>query len=442
MRQVLVALAVVAMVAGTAHANLLSDNFDDELLDMTLWQVNTPQGSASNIHVRVADDFNDNSLDAANWSVNPTLPPWNGTVVEQNQRAEIDSRAHLNTLNQYDPAATPLRITGTWSLPSGDFMQILTRCSGLPGGAYGETTSGLEFFYRRDYPVAGPGDIYIRGRGVSLANHTTHNQLNIGSYEPYEFTIVDDGLNVSLFVRDLADPTSYAWAKGQATTDMSTDYVTFHNRESSGTRISYLDDVMVARAPVLERNDRAELYARGHLVTRDQFDPLAVGGNGLIITGEWTFGSDDFLQILTRSNGLPGGTYGETQNGIEFYAYNRFDSQGKNYFQIRGRGVGVSTLATINNLDLGDGDVVNFRIVDTGANLHFWLQEINDPSSWGHIHAYATTDMANDYIVFHNREGSRTAYLDNVEIAIYPEPGSIALLGGGILALLRRRRRA
>jgi hypothetical protein len=193
---------------------------------------------------------------------------------------------------------------------------------------------------------------------------------------------------------------------------------------------------------VTEQNGRIELFSRGYLVTAQQFDP-ADYSQGIEITGEWTFANgDDFVQILTRSDALPVGGYGETNKGVEFFLY-RNDG---NSFTIRGRGASVMNLVATRNLSISDDDTFRFRIFDDGTNLAFDMVEVGDPSSWASATATSTTAMSLDYIVFHNREnGSRTSYLDNVRIEALPEPGTVMiwslLAAAGIALPCRRRRR-
>lgn len=63
-----------------------------------------------------------------------------------------------------------------------------------------------------------------------------------------------------------------------------------------------------------------EFTNRGFLDTVREF--VAAAG-GVRITGKWTYDAapiGDFLQVLTRTDGVPQGTYGEVQTGVECFA--------------------------------------------------------------------------------------------------------------------------
>ena len=71
---------------------------------------------------------------------------------------------------------------------------------------------------------------------------------------------------------------------------------------------------------VTETGGHVALTARGYLVSAEEYAPSADAV--LTVSGEWTINSlSDFIQILTRSDGSSAGAYGETDNGIEVYAY-------------------------------------------------------------------------------------------------------------------------
>ncbi len=168
-------------------------------------------------------------------------------------------------------------------------------------------------------------------------------------------------------------------------------------------------------AAVTEEGGHLRLVGRGHLVTRKEFDPVEEGG--LYITGQWTFRSgDDFFQVLTRSDGLPAGEYGETQEGIEFYA-----SQTDNSFNIsvRGGSFSVDSQQRTGGVTLTQDRTFAFTIIDDGeSQLSFRLSEVGNPGNTAFITANVNSSEATaNYIVFHNREGGgRTAHLEEVTI--------------------------
>lgn len=167
-------------------------------------------------------------------------------------------------------------------------------------------------------------------------------------------------------------------------------------------------------AAVAEQSGHLTLTSRGYLFSRAEYDPSVVGG--LYITGKWTFRStDDFVQILTRSDALPAGEYGETQEGIEFFA-----SQVDNSINIsvRGGAFGVDSQVRTGGVTLTQGKTFDFTIIDNGTDyLSMRLTDSADPTRKTVINANLTSSAAvANFVVFHNREGGRNSELDDVTI--------------------------
>jgi len=428
------------------------------------------------------DDFNDNSIDGSKWSVVTSGIPQNPkSVVEQNQQIELQGRGHLNTVVQFEPTTQPgqgLRITGQWTfVNSDDMMQILTRSDGTPdpGNCCGETANGVEF------RVQGTGignTMTISGRGgASITGVHNSGALGASAGETYDFEIRETGTNL-YFTMDQVGGTNKRTVVATSPTDLSTDLITFHNRE--GGRRSNLDNVVIdspsplgpaetwkfpillqdnfddnsldaakwtavtsgipGPASVSESNSRLQLDNRGYLVSADQFDPA---DGGLRLEGRWTFGSDDFLQVLTRSDATPdpGNCCGETLNGIEFYGFVNDN------MQIRSRIGGTTTTLGSGSIDIDPGDVFDFLITDDGNALTFELTELGGDGSYGMLTANSTQVFADNYLVFHNRETSRTSFLDDVvvsQLQAVPEPTTLliwSLLAGLGVGLGWRRRK-
>lgn len=180
-------------------------------------------------------------------------------------------------------------------------------------------------------------------------------------------------------------------------------------------------DTNIPRGPasVTERSQRLELVNRGHLISHDQFDPAAVGP--LHITGRWTFldaswPDHDMLQILTRSDGIPGPSFSETNNGIEFHANGNDFITISEHVDIQFTTIGAAVPITIN-----DGDSFTFDIFDDGTNLAFTLTRIGGNKETASVIAQSSRRFAKNHIVFHNREanngnGNEFAYLDDLVV--------------------------
>ena len=174
---------------------------------------------------------------------------------------------------------------------------------------------------------------------------------------------------------------------------------------------------------ISETNQRMEFRNRGYLTTSNEYDPLSVGG--LDISGTWTNVSGtagvnrDFLQVLTRSDGLVADRFRETANGIEFFALpGNSGSNGQLRIVERVNGVANTLASTPVNYSIGD--TIDFSILDDGDNLSFSVvpQGSSTPVT-------LTTSNSRVYgtnrVVFHNRENNNSAntfsYLDDVTIA-------------------------
>ena len=208
-------------------------------------------------------------------------------------------------------------------------------------------------------------------------------------------------------------------------------------------------------ASVTEQNQRIELVSRGHLNTALEYDPVTLGG--LRITGDWTFvsgeggpgGPPEFIQVLTRSDGLPNpaNCCGETTNGVEFYMQT---NDGNLVLRTRNAAtIGVTQLTNPSIGAVNANQVFNFEVIDDGlGGLSFTMTEIGGAGRTATATGTVDSDLFNSNVVtFHNREAGRISYLDNVSIetlTVIPEPSSIVLAALGLLGLvcvvLRRRR--
>lgn len=179
---------------------------------------------------------------------------------------------------------------------------------------------------------------------------------------------------------------------------------------------------------VTEQNQRLEIHARGYLNTLNNYDPSALGGLKLQITGTWTFlsvGPGDLPAVITRSDGTPSNYYvgsGEVTNGITFRV--EIYDPGVDSINIYGAGAATVTNFTMtsNTLDLVQGDTVTFTVLDDGSNLSFNVVEVGDPSSAASATATCASILAANKVSFYNRESNgNTVALDDALIQSVPE---------------------
>ncbi|MEA1951038.1 MAG: PEP-CTERM sorting domain-containing protein [Planctomycetota bacterium] len=206
--------------------------------------------------VLLQDDFNDNSLDTGIWFTDLSIPQGGASVTEQNNRMELVNRGHLNTVSEFDPTVLPggITITGKWTfdtLGNGDMFQVLTRSDGVPenvAGKYGETQNGIQF---RAYTISNGMGISARGASLAVGNQSNAT-VDIAAGNVFDFTIVDDGANLSFTMTQVGNPSNTGTATAVVTADtFGMDHVVFHNREHSGgtPHIAFLDDVVITTVP-------------------------------------------------------------------------------------------------------------------------------------------------------------------------------------------------
>ena len=190
-------------------------------------------------------------------------------------------------------------------------------------------------------------------------------------------------------------------------------------------RISLPLNVPAAAVEIFEGQVR--LSNRGHLVSREEFDPRALGG--LRIRGRWRPLTDgDLLQVATRSSGEPDAAMADVAQGIVCMA-NMADLGG--FITIFGRGGAiVSSDALVRPMRIDAGQEYQFEVVDDGRQVEFTVVKVGAADAASNlgaadavarVRAMSPTAMPTNYIVIYNRERgatSRVALLDDIELAV------------------------
>ncbi len=272
----------------------------------------------------------------------------------------------------------------------------------------------------------------VGSRAVGLNTHPTSQPLQLGVWSGNHFNgLVDEfrlhsgtALSVGQIWAEYQAGEHRAAALDQAANlgpgvHFATSYINddFNSAGLNTLLFSTNTSGVPGNPSVTQQDGHVVLASRGHLNTTGQFNPYA---DGLEIIGRWhslsATGSDprDFFQVLTRSNGVPNsGSSGETQSGLEFW---KLTGSGELGLRDRGGAFSISDLTQDGSINFYVGGVYDFRITDAGDAVTFRMTEVGNPDNTAFLSATVSGKTNTDFITFHNREGSRTATLDNLRI--------------------------
>lgn len=169
---------------------------------------------------------------------------------------------------------------------------------------------------------------------------------------------------------------------------------------------------------VLVQNQACILQNRGHLVTTQEFDAGLLGGYQVRCQWRWTDAYDRF-QLLLRSDGVPGGTHGETLNGIELIA----GMEGTSNAGIGARG-GLIQIGPMTTTGPGVTFAVGTNYVaemwDLGTSVGARIE--GPGGQWWRFEVPVLQDNAGfRRVVLHNREqmmGSHQCVVDDISVVL------------------------
>lgn len=198
----------VGLAAGPAFgAVLLQDDFEGEAMNMDLWQL--VNGADAGVLQGGGQIFFNRPVDQLNYLV---------------------------TAAEFDPAVTPLIISGSVTLAIDGDMSIWTRASltANTGDGPGHVLdSGIRVNFWQDAVDAGwpPNlDILEKTAGVWPWDGSISNDANIpGDDEAvdWDFVVTDDGTKITATLTQSSDPNNTLTVTGTSETDFETDYIAF-----------------------------------------------------------------------------------------------------------------------------------------------------------------------------------------------------------------------
>ena len=448
-------------------------------------------GSAAGILVSVPlygavlleDDFSGSVLDTTKWAA--AIPNRSGSAITiENGMVKITNRAHLNTAREFDLLSDTtlvggLEITGQFKFTNDtDFFQLLTHSDGDPSASYSETKTGVELSCRQETNNNAPLRLDKRTVAFTSTDYFRNYDSKIPTQgELYNFRLVDTGgaTGNAYFEVSTLDG-SQTWNYSYRYTGMpetSKNLITFHNRETGSSGL-YLDNIRIATAfdsttpylsddfdsgldptkwtmhhpkggSVTVADSSVKIKQRSYLNTFQNFNPAAFGEDApLTITLDWSMNNTgDMLQVLTRSDGLAAGSYGESNAGIEFYVSN------EGVLQIRTDNAGSATNLVTSEAKLAKyvGLTYAVTITDNGKELTFDVYEKSDPANRVTVSAesdYRLNAADGQFVSIHNRESSGyIGSLDNVNIyyatSDFQNVGSLEWTENGLAAAAYRQ---
>ncbi|MBP7053620.1 MAG: hypothetical protein KBE65_21630 [Phycisphaerae bacterium] len=406
----------------------------------------------------VQDDFSGDSLDPNHWQVvcgpDVQVSQAGGQVVFNRPVTQLN---YLATARQFDPAVTPLIITGSVTLGPDADMDVWTRASlvaNTGGGPAHVLDSGIRVNFWADAVDQGwPPilDILEKTAGVWPWNSAISDGANIAGDDEavdWTFVVTDDGTTITATFTQTSNPSNSLTLTGTSTTDFATDYIAITVTNGA------LNDVTIVTTPPdplltdtfdgealdlgkwqtvngadvnIVQADGQILFDRpvtqlNYLATARQYDPAVTP---LVITGSVTLGPDADMDVWTRTDLVAntGGGPGHVLDSgvrINFWA-DAVDQGWPPNLDILTKTAGVwpwdSSISGGADI-LGDDEALDwsFVITDDGSTITATFTQTSDPNNTVTLTGTCTTDFAKDYVAITVTNGT----LNDLTIATKP----------------------
>jgi hypothetical protein len=253
----------------------------------------------------VQDSFDGTALDPNTWQVlngpTATVTEANGQVLFTRPGAQLN---YLLTAKQFDPAITPLTISGSVTLGPDADMDVWTRAGniGNTGGGPGHVLdSGIRINFWRDAVAAGypPNlDILEKKAGTWPWNSGISGGTNIpGNAQAvdWSFVVTDDGNSITATFTQTSDPTNTLTLTGESKTQFAKNY------EAFTVTNGYLNDVTITTS-------KAQTSFSDDFSTEVDYITEGPGAYSGILDGT--------IQALNASISRPGALYMSTANAV------------------------------------------------------------------------------------------------------------------------------
>jgi hypothetical protein len=192
----------------------------------------------------LCDNFNGTSLNTSLWQISD--PFSSSSVTETGGNAVFDNRGRLITQGNYP---VPVVINGAFTITGADTdeFKVVIRTDGtFVNDQFEESADGFMIFFRSSSYFAS-NEVGIQEIGGTAFSGWT-GTLNVNT--EYQFWIVDDGTNISVFLGDPITPKAIL-----SSTDSFGSKVVLYNREQVGSIMheTRLDHLGILHGPVSQR---------------------------------------------------------------------------------------------------------------------------------------------------------------------------------------------
>ncbi|AKU99183.1 hypothetical protein AKJ09_05847 [Labilithrix luteola] len=342
----------------------------------------------------VGDDFEGNALDATKWKTNTAIPQGNASVVQSGGVVTLANRGYLVSAKPFDPKQGGLRVTAEWAFTSSDldFVSILTRSDGTPGGDHSETNEGIEC------SLSSAGQLSVRKREASVGSGIVEasDALLFAMNEEVILEMFDDGTNVTCTARRELDNARVS-VTSAFTTTFAKNHVVIHNRENAdGTHTGDLDNITieggVSKRPFAQWTfdeaitstalDWAGPYDGSFGSTAQRVSRASFGGAASVVGDANSY--FDFGGALgalgTKNFSLAFWMKAPTPSGVYDFLGNRDSSSNGHYLGIRITETGTLN-AEASGLEVAGGNLVS-TVVGDGTWHHVVLRRNGETLTW------------------------------------------------------------